>query len=398
MTTIREVQGSKSSPTLHLAFELGLGQWKLASTNGLGRAPRFRSIPARDREAVLREIAEAKMRFKLPPDAPVVSCYEAGRDGFWIHRWLKSIGVDNVVVDSSSIEVNRRKRRAKSDSLDAGALARLLIRYHLGETKVWSVVRVPEDADEDGRQLHREMIELKDEQTRLSNEMKGLLMSQGIVLATVGRDFEKVLTEARRWDGSPVPPELQARLRRTFERWQQVHRQINALIVQMNRQIRSAEDRSTEMVRRLLRLVGIGPSSAWTLVKEVFAWRGIRNRKQLGGLVGLTPTPYTSGTTQREQGISKAGNKRLRRLLVELAWTWTRHQPGSPPVLWFRQRFGAGTRVRKIGIVAVARKLLILLWRYLETGEVPPGVKLVAWETKVTSSRKRKENGGATAA
>jgi transposase len=401
MTTTREVQGIKSAPVLHLAFELGLGQWKLAFTVGLGQAPRFRTVVARDREAVLDEVARAKERFELPADAPVVSCYEAGRDGFWLHRWLVSVGVENVIVDSSSIEVNRKQRRAKSDQLDASALVRLLVRYQQGEKKVWSVVRPPSDTDEDQRQLHRDLMDRKDDQTRVTNQMKGLLYGHGLVLSTVGEKFLEWLSAARRWDGSAVPGELQARLRRQFAHWQLLHGQIKSLDVELQRRIRQGDTPQVELVRKLLKLVGIGPSSAWTLVKELFAWRGIKNRKELGALVGLTPTPYNSGMSHREQGISKAGNKRLRRLLVELGWSWVRHQKTSELAQWFERRFGKGRRQRKIGIVAVARKLLILLWRYVEKDELPLGVKFGPWEKKVnrwSSWEKGKAPGGATAA
>lgn len=387
MTTTRQDQGSDRGPILHVAFELGLGQWKLAFTIGLAQPPRLRSVAARDRTAVMREVAAAKARFALPEDAPVVSCYEAGRDGFWVHRWLTAAGVGNSVIDSSSIEVNRKQRRAKSDRLDAGALVRLLVRYELGEKKSFSVVRVPRDADEDQRQLHRELSALKDERTRLVNEMKGLLYSQGLLLATVNAQFPEWLKHARCWDGSAVGGELQARLRRTFERWQQVQGQIAALEAQQRQRIRHDPTPQVDLVRRLMTLKGIGGCGAWTLVKELFGWRRGFNRKQLGALVGLVPTPFHSGTSRREQGISKAGNKRLRRLLVELAWCWLRHQPGSALSGWFRRRFAEGARLRRIGITALARKLLIALWRYLDQGEVPHGAVLVDWQPKLRKRR-----------
>jgi transposase len=387
MTTAHEGQGSTIGLGLHLAFELGLWGWQLAFTVGLGQAPRLRSVPARDTAAVLREIAAAKKRFGLPADAPVVSCYEAGRDGFWLHRWLLSVGVANMVIDSSSIEVNRKKRRAKTDRLDATALVRLLVRYHLGEKKVCSPVQAPDDQAEDGRQLHRELTALKDEQTSLVNQIKGHLCGQGLVLGTVKESFPSWLAQARRWDGSPVPAGLQVRLGRIFTRWQLLHGQILALEVEQRQQLRAEQSPALDKMRQLLGLRGIGRNGAWVLVMELFAWRRNFNRKQLGALVGLTPTPYTSSDSKREQGISKAGNKRLRRLLVELAWCWVRHQPRSALTMWFSSRFGQGKRLRRIGIVAVARKLLIALWRYLERGEVPAGAELVDWRTKMGARR-----------
>lgn len=369
---------------LYLSFELGWGEWKLAFTIGRGQAPRLRSIPARQLELLQTEIAKAKRRFSLPQDAPVVSCYEAGRDGFWLHRYLVSQGIGNVVVDSASIEVNRRRRRAKSDRLDAAKLVSMLLRYHAGEEKVWSVVHVPSVAAEDGRHLHRELIELKEERTGHVNRLKGLLAGQGVALTAVDRDFPQELSQLRLWDGSAVPAELQARLLRIWQRWEFVERQIKDLENERRRRIRRDETAHVEQVRQLLALTGVGFNGAWLLVLEFFAWRDIQNRRQLGGLVGLVPTPYQSGDSQREQGISKAGNRHMRTLLVELAWNWLRWQPESDLSQWFERRFGRGNkRARKIGIVAVARKLLIALWRYLKQGEVPAGARLCCWRSKL---------------
>jgi transposase len=385
MTTARKEQGTTAGVVLHVAFELSQQEWKLAFTTGLGQQPRLRSVRARDVLAVSREIALAKKRFGLAENAVVASCYEAGRDGFWLQRWLTSVGVGNVILESASIEVNRRKRRAKSDRLDACALVRLLVRYHQGEGKVCSMVQVPAEEAEDQRHLHRELSSLKDEQTSLVNQLKGHLCAQGLVLHTVNAKFPELLAKARRWDKTPVPPELHERLVRIFARWEFVHRQILDLETRQRQRIRQEATPAVEQVRQLMGLKGIGYGGAWMLVKELFGWRRGFNRKQLGALVGLTPTPYSSGQSNREQGISKAGNKRLRRLLVELAWCWVRHQPGSALSCWFERRFRSSPRLRRIGITAVARKLLIALWRYLETGELPEGAQRVAWETKVNT-------------
>ena len=398
MTTTREAQSSTNGPVLHVAFEVGQSEWKLALTIGLGQEPRLKTVAARDREAVLREIAKSKKRFGLAEDAPVVSCYEAGRDGFWLHRWLVSVGVVNRVVDSSSIEVNRKQRRAKTDRLDASSLVRLLVRYQLGEKKSFGVVRVPSDAEEAERHLHRELLALKDERTRLINQLKGHLCGQGLVLGAVNKKFEEWLRQAWRWDGSTVPAELQERLRRIFERWQLVHRQILTLEAEQRRRIRCDETPQVKLVRELLMLKGIGRCGAWMLVKELFGWRRGFNRKQLGALVGLVPTPFNSGKSCREQGISKAGNKQLRRLLVELAWCWVRHQPGSALTLWFQQRFGQGKRLRRIGIVGLARKLLIAVWRYLERGELPAGAVVVDWQAKLNCCQRQPRTGPSEAA
>jgi len=374
---------------LYLAFELGDTDWKLAFTIGPGQKPRLRPMPARDLPRLQEEIAKAKKRFQLPANAPVRSCYEAGRDGFWLDRYLNACGIHNSVVDSSSIEVNRRQRRAKTDRLDAGKLLNLLLRYHGGETKVWSVVRVPSPVDEDARQLHRELQELKDERTKHVNRIKGLLTSQGLTAPAVNKDLAPWLSAARLWDGSVLPLELQKRLLRELERWDLLGQQIRTLEDERRQRIRRDDTPHVDKVRSLLALWGMGFNGAWLLVYELFAWRHFDNRKQVGGCVGLTPTPYQSGDSHREQGISKAGNRRLRRLMVELAWCWLRWQPDSELSRWYQSRFGVGNgRSRKIGIVALARKLLIALWKYLEHGELPVGARLSSWQKKVKGCSK----------
>jgi transposase len=366
-----------TAPVLYLAFELGWTSWKLAFTVGAGQKPRLRSLAARDTDTLLLEIRAAKRRFGLPEEAPVISCYEAGRDGFWLHRYLRHQGVENLVVDAASIEVNRRRRRAKSDNLDAAQLVGMLIRWHLGERKLWGVVHVPTVADEDRRQLHRELIALKAQRTEHTNRIKGLLAGIGLS-AVIDGEFPGRLEGLRQWDGTGVPSGLRQRLLREFERRRLVGRQIHDLEDQRTRQIRDPETPQGEQVRLLLRLKGIGENTAWLLVREFFGWRGIRNRRELASLAGLTPTPYDSGEVRREQGISKAGNRRVRWMMIELAWGWLRYQPGSELSRWYQRRFGAGnTRSRKVGIVALARKLLVALWKYLETGEVPAGAELV---------------------
>lgn len=384
MTATHNSNATTTTEVLYLAFELGDTSWKLAFTIGFGQKPRLRSMPARDLPRLQEEIAKAKQRFQLAADAPVRSCYEAGRDGFWLDRYLSACGIHNAVVDSSSIEVNRRQRRAKTDRLDAGKLLNLLLRYHGGENKVWSIVRVPSALAEDARQLHRELQELKDERTGHVNRIKGLLTSQGLTAPEVNKDFAQWLSAARLWDGSAVPLELQKRLLRELDRWELLGQQIRTLEDERRQRIRRDDTPHVDKVRSLLALWGVGFNGAWLLVYELFAWRHFDNRKQVGGCVGLTPTPYQSGDSRHEQGISKAGNRRLRRLMVELAWCWLRWQPDSELSRWYQSRFGVGNgRSRKIGIVALARKLLIALWKYLEHGEVPAGARLSSWQKKV---------------
>ena len=364
------------APQLFLAFELGNKQWKLASTIGLGQAPRLRTITAGDLAQVQAEIVRAKQRFGLAQETPVLSCYEAGRDGFWLHRYLVHEGIDNIIVDSASLEVNRRRRKVKTDSVDALKLLIMLVRYHNGEPKVWHIVQVPTLEQEDGRQLHRELASLKRERTRHINRIKGLLVSQGVRL-NLKKDFPEQVNSAKLWDGSALPTGLKARVLREFDRIQLVNQHINHLHTQQRQAIRSASDPQTKMIRQLCALRGIGPVSAWLFVHEFFGWRQFRNRRQIGALAGLTPTPHQSGDSYREQGIDKAGNTHIRAIAIEIAWAWLRLQPDSALSLWYQQRFGHGnSRIRRIGIVALARKLLIALWRYLETGEVPEGAVL----------------------
>jgi transposase len=384
MTATRTNDCTQTQTVLHVALELGDAKWKLAFTTGLGQSPREREIPARATAALWREILAAKKRFGLPADAPVASCYEAGRDGFWLHRWLVSMDVQNEIVDSSSIYVDRRMRRAKTDRLDAKKLLKMLVRWTLGEKDVWRVVRVPSVAEEDARQLHRELETLRREQTSHRNRIRGLLVSQGLAI-TVSRHFPKVLKFAELWDGTPLPEDLRQRLLREFERLQAVNRQIRDLEQVRAKRIRTQNDSpAVGQVRQLMQLRGVADNSAWLYVFEVFAWRQIKNRRQLGSIIGLTGSPYSSGKLNHEQGISKAGNRRMRAMAIEIAWGWLRYQRESALTLWYNKRFAhQGKRMRRIGIVAVARKLLVALWKYLETGVPPAGATLTDWRSKI---------------
>jgi transposase len=384
--------------TLYIALELGWDKWLIACATQAAEKPRLRSLPARDLTRLQAEIAKAKQRFGLPADAPVCTCFEAGRDGFWLHRALTSMGISNVVVDSGAIEVNRRRKHVKSDPVDAGKLLILLCRYHGGERKVWSVVNVPTVADEDRRQLHRGLKDLQRQQTACSNRIKGLLASLGLE-APVDADFRTALAQLRDWAGQPVPAGLQQRVLQEFAVWEALHRQVRDAANEQERRLREGQEPYLEQVRRLMGLKAVGVRSAWILVVELFAWRGIRNGKELGSLVGLTPTPYHSGKSEREQGISKAGNKHVRGLIVELAWLWLRWQPRSTLSQWYQRRFGSGNkRARKVGIVALARKLLIALWRYVEQGELPEGAEEKDWRLRVSSTARRHAKGAAAAA
>ena len=366
-------ENNTKDKVLHLAFELAHSKWKLVSSDGVKM--RSKGIAARNLDQVQEEIETAKVRFKLRGNVRIVSCYEAGRDGFWLHRYLLSCGIENLVVDSSSIEVNRRKRRAKTDRIDARKLLNMLMRYQAGERRHWSVVNVPSEEAEEARHLHREMEVLKVERNMHRNRIKSLLIQQGIAFSNPSsRKFLIELDSLRTWDGQELPKDFKTRIVREHERLRMVEEQIYLLNKERERRIQSGDKPSYRQVAQLMSLRGIGMHSSWKFVMEFFAWRNFKNRRQVGALSGLTPTPYDSGASRREQGISKAGNKRIRTLAVEIAWMWLRFQPKSKLSRWYMKRFaGGGGRMRRIGIVAMARRLLIDLWRYLQHGVIPEG-------------------------
>jgi transposase len=359
-------------PVLYIAFELANSTWKLACSNG--SKLRHATVTAGDLTQVQGTIIRAKRHFGLGDEVHTVSCYEAGRDGFWLHRYLHSCGIENVVVDSASLEVDRRLRRMKTDRIDAGKLLRMLVRYHGGEKHLWRVVRVPSREDEDARHLHRELEALKRERTRYRNQIHGILFQQGLRTNNPSKKkFIQELELMRTWDGRELPAEMKARLVRVHARLRMVEEQISSLVKEKTQRLQEENARMAQ-VAQLLRLPGIGPVSSWTFVMEFFGWRRFRNRREVAALAGLTPTPYDSGRRMREQGISKAGNRRVRTLAIEIAWAWLRYQPRSKLSRWFLERFAdGGSRMRRIGIVALARRLLIDLWRFLENGMVPEG-------------------------
>ena len=314
--TTRNMQERTTEDTLFIAFELGEKTWKLGFTTGHGQKPRERTVPARQQERVLDEIAHAKHRLGLPESATVMSCYEAGREGFWPHRCLQGHGITNHVVDSSSMEVNCRRRRAKSDGLDVRKLLSMLIRYTHGERQVWQVVKVSSVEAEDQRHLHRDLETLKQERASTMTRIQGLLSSQGIRLTSLTKLPEQ-LDALRLWDGSPMPPGLRRRVLRVYAQYTFLSEQIAAVEAERRAQLQASTDARIDQVRQ------------------------------------------------------------LRWMTTELAWSWVRFQPDSALSVWFRERFGhGGKRLRQIGIVAVARKLLIALWRFLETGVIPAGAVL----------------------
>lgn len=367
-------QDTVTTSTLYMVLELSNKKWKLGFSDG--EKSRQNTIDAGDWIALNEKIRHAKEKLKLADDCRIVSCYEAGRDGFWIHRGLEEQGIENIVVDSSSIEVNRRKRRAKTDKVDVKSLLRLLQRYWRGERGMMSVVNVPSVGEEDERRLHRERERLVKERGAHSARIKSLLVAHGIRLP-IRLDFMERLASVQGGLGYELGADLKAELGREYERYRMVDAQIKGLEKAQKQRAGEGTSKAMAQVNALIELKGLGWQTSWPLVMEFFAWRAFKNQRQVGACAGLTPTPYASGDSQREQGISKAGNRRIRTLMVELSWLWLRYQPDSALSRWYQTRFaGGGKRMRRIGIVALARKLLIALWRYLETGQAPEGAIL----------------------
>jgi transposase len=365
-----------STATLFVALDLSRSSWVAAvHAPHADKISRHKLTPgAEGLLALLGRVREQAER-ALGTPVQVVSCYEAGRDGFWLHRVLCGAGIENRVIDPTSLLVDRRARRVKTDRLDAEALLRALMAWHRGEPRVCATVRVPSPDEEDARRATRERANLLKERVRHVNRVKGLLATQGVY------DFEPLrpdrlerLTTLITADGRALPERLGAEVRRHLRRL--------ALVLEMLAEVEAERDRALAAAKGkeavLLRLKGLGPESVAVLCAEIFH-RAFANRRGVAAYAGLAPSPFASGDTCRDQGVSKAGNPRVRRMMVELAWLWVRFQPESALSRWFTARVGAiKGRVRRIAIVALARKLLVALWRYLETGLVPTGAVLKA--------------------
>src|SRR5215467_11590317 len=371
------VQEENKTEILYLAFELSQKKWKLGFSDGQKPQVRQVTFNAGDLQACGEEIEKTKQRWGMAGKILVRSCYEAGREGFWLHRAVTEMAIENIVVDAASIEVNRRQRRAKTDRLDVEKLVRQLVRYWRGERDVWREVRVPSAEAEDRRQMHREVEVLKQERMQHRVRMQSLLYTQGVE-AKVASGFLKKLEQLRNWKGEAVPPHMKGRIEDEYQRLQLVEAQIREVKrKQLEDMKRGSADGVLRKVQKLQQLVSIGLGSSWIFVMELFGWRQFGNRREVAAAVGLAPTPYDSGNSQREQGISRAGNRRARKLLIEIAWCWLRLQPDSQLSQWYKRRFaGGGARMRRIGIVAMARRLVVDLWRYVEFDMVPEGAKL----------------------
>jgi transposase len=366
-----------ATPTLFVALELSRSSWIVALHSPVANKVSQHRVQGGDVEALLALVVQrqkqAETRFGRP--VRVACCFEAGYDGFWLHRWLCTRGVENRVLDAASLLVDRRARRAKTDRLDAAGLLRTLMALERGEAQVCRVVRVPTPEQEDARRRSRERTRLVVERGQHTNRIKGLLMTQGIRDFEPTRcDWQKRLAELHTADGQPLAPCLRAEVQRVCRRlWQVIE-----MITELEAELREATRAENGTAAQLTRLRGIGLAFATVLGHEVF-YRAFRNRREVGTYLGLAPSPWQSGGVRRDQGISKAGNPRARRTAIELAWLWLRHQPGSAIAQWFHERVGSSKgRMRRILLVAMARKLMIALWRFVTEGTVPSGAVLKA--------------------
>jgi transposase len=356
---------------LYMAMDLGGSKWELAFSDGRSATKaRTRRVDAGDLLGLFHEVEQAKRKLELAAAARVHCCFEAGRDGFWLHRELVRCGVENLVVDAASLEVSRQGRRPKTDRIDVYRLLSALIRFHDGERRVLAVVRVPSPEDEDRRRMSRERDRLTGERTRLRSGIRSRLALHGIRTKSIPRDF----VELRGHDGQPLQEHMRRELERMAARLQLTEEQLGVVEDEQIAML-LADPKLAPMVKALIILKGIGKVGASVLVLEMFGWRKFSKSKEVGACVGLCPTPWRSDGISSEQGVSKRGNPRVRSLMVELAWLWLRYQSESKLSRWFANRFAhGGGRARRVGIVAVARRLLIDLWRYLEHGVVPEGV------------------------
>lgn len=366
--------------TLLVAFELGKAKWKLGLVvPGSGKLSRY-TVDGGDVAAVSALLDKARAKAARQVDGPVrtVSCYEAGYDGLWLHRWLAGQGVENRVLDPASVEVDRRARRAKTDRLDLERLMRAVMRLESGDRLACKVVHVPTVEQEDERRPSRERQRLLKERTGHVNRLKGLLHGQGVRAVWRRReDFAAWLAGQRTGDGRPLPGHLVAELKREQARLTLVEEQIAEIEAQAKAARQEAPAGSpAARINQLLELKGLGPQGSQILVNEVF-FRDFENRRQVGRYFGLTGTPFDSGDSRREQGIDKAGNGRARAVAVQLAWLWRRNQPTSALSRWFEARVGQQKGAgKRIAIVALARKLMVALWRFLRDGVVPEGALL----------------------
>lgn len=372
---------SFQSTRILVALELSNSLWLVGTRLPGAPKSRMHRISAGDTAALLMLLD--RLRSSQPATsghpAPIACCFEAGRDGFWLHRLLTANEITTYVVEPTSILVNRRARRAKTDRIDAEGLLRVLAAYLAGDSQICSMVRVPTPEEEDGKRIHREREYLVQERTRIENRLLALLATQGIRSRPSLRNWERELAALETGDGRKLPPRLAAEINRLRRRLGLVLDLIRELDAERYEVLAAApDDAVVSKITALRSIYGIGDNFAAVLAREVF-YRSFGNRKQLASYVGLAPMPHQSGDMDRDRRIGRAGNARARKTLVQLAWLWLRYQPGSELSAWFRQRVGKlQGRTRRVAIVAMARKLLIALWRFTETGEIPAGGALRA--------------------
>jgi len=364
-----------ASPVLYASLELSKNNWLLALQFPDRGQPSLYRIKGGDAETLMAKLTAARDRMTRVSGngASVVLCYEIGYDGVWLARFLKARGVECVVVDGSSIRVDRRARRPKTDKIDAGMLLRWLIAWSNGERHVWSVVRICTVDEEDLRRSHRERDRLVRERTAHINRIKGLLFAQGIRGINVKKDYKAInVEELVTGEGHRLPPRLASEIKREIARLALIHEQIAELERERDEAPTCCET-SEKKRAQLLGLNGIGPAIAAVLTREVY-YRAFENRRQLAGFLGLATRPHESGEIERSQGIARTGRTQVRGTVIQAAWLWVKHQPGSAITHWFMGRTaGQSKRIRRIMIVGVARKLAIALWRFLEQGLVPQG-------------------------
>lgn len=373
------IQVADHESAIHLALELSRSVWLIAARLPGAAKSSLHRIDAGDTAALLNLAASlrAQVAAKFGLTAEVICCFEAGRDGFRLHRLLTDKGISTYVLEPTSIRVSRRARRAKADRLDAEGLLRVLAAYLRGDRQICSMVRVPSPEEEDAKRPHREREYLVQERARIENRVGALLATQGIRGRPPLRSRARDLAALRTGDGRALPGHLRAELDRLHRRLVLTLELIREVEAERSAALAAApQDESCRKVAALCRIRGIGETFATVLTREVLS-RPFGNRRQLASYVGLAPTPHQSGDTDRDRRISRAGNPRARTTLIRLAWLWLRYQPGSALARWFRERVGSlRGRTRRIAIVAMARKLLIALWRYVETGVVPEGVAI----------------------
>jgi transposase len=366
-----------SENTVYIAIEPSVSSWLVAARLPGAEKVRLHRVEGGDARAMLALIAELRScaSAKLGGAAEVACCFEAGRDGFWLQRLLGGHGIAAYVLEPASILVNRRARRAKTDRLDAEGMLRVLAAWLAGDRQVCSMVRAPTpEEEEDAKRPHRERQHLVQERQRLQSRIEALLFTQGIRARPSLRSWERDMAELRTGDGRALPPLLRAELDRLRRRLALVLELIREVEAERSEALAAAADDATaRKIMALQRIRGIGGNFAAVLGREVF-YRSFINRRQLASYVGIAPTPHQSGGTDRDRRISRAGNPRARTTLIQLAWLWLRYQPGSALATWFRERVGTlQGRTRRIALVAMARRLLIALWRYVETGLLPDG-------------------------